>query len=142
MNFFKFGRWLIKVVFIFLILLIEKVMGVPVLTLLFSVAVASRLSLIWKWAFLIIITFLLGTIFMVNLAEVWGIVSCSYLFYKYGQKFISSHLVRLSGVSFLGAFLLVILGFGQVNAGQLWYALSSITLGMLWLKRDRFKLIL
>lgn len=136
----KLWRWIIRLLLILGVSFFEKAMGLPIVTILLTSLYANRLDRKWHWGLLAGSAVMLSVLLMIKLSLSWLVISASYLIVRYAQKILSSRLSRLVMSSFLGSLILAIVGFGDVDAGQIIYGLAAILICILWLKRSRFHL--
>jgi|GEM_PF-966245 hypothetical protein len=134
------GRWLIRLLLIILVGLFERVIGLPVITIILTSLYASRLDQGWRWGLLVIVGMMMAVLFMLPFSFSWLVISFSYIWLNYAKKLFPSYIIRLTIGSMIGSVAIVILSFGQISMQQLIYGLAAVFVAIIWLKRHRFYL--
>ncbi len=131
---------LIKLGLIIAVGFFERVMGLPMVVFLMTSLYAHRLDSQWRWGLMGVVSLGIGVLFMVPWSIAWLVLNLSYLWFFYTKKLFPSQMIRLITSSLIGAIVIVVFGFGQVNLKQLSYGLIATLASVIWLKKHRFHL--
>jgi hypothetical protein len=88
-------RWLLQIGLIVLVAVVERIVGVPILTLAMTNWYAVRLDKNWRWGLIFFSAGLLSTLSMLSLSATLLIVSLNFIWFRHGQFLLQSRFLRL-----------------------------------------------
>ena len=128
-------RWLGRLLLLWLVLIGERVLGLPLLSLVILLSLSSQ-ERGWRRAGLLIVTgLILAALFMWSALGSMVMVWAAYFWFKYGVDWIGSRTLRLLSGAWLGLGLILILEGSWRQPCHLIYVLIMSGLIFLWLKR-------
>ncbi|MBU0579169.1 hypothetical protein KKE34_01545 [Patescibacteria group bacterium] len=134
------GRWLLRVLIVILVVLVERVVGIPMLSILLTSLFCSRLNKFWCYGLMLFSGLVIASLFMISLSKVMIILGLSFLWFKHGRGLVASQFVRLVIAGVLGAIAVVILSGALWQWKYLVHVLIVILVSFLGLKRHKFNL--
>lgn len=128
-------RWLGQILLLWLVLTGERVLGLPVLSLVVLLSLSSQERGWRRYGLLIVTGLLLAALFMWSALGIMIVIWGAYFWFEYGATWIGSRTLRLLSGVWLGLGLMLVWESGWRQPRHLIYMLIMSGLVFLWLKR-------
>jgi len=129
-----------QVLAIILVMLVERVIGIPMLSIILTSLFCSRLNQVWRYGLLLVSSLIIAALFMLPLSRVVMILGASLLWLNYGKSIVASRFIRLILAGAGGAVVLMFSSYGGVHWQYLIYVFIVTIISFLGLKRRKLSL--
>lgn len=132
------GRFLLRLSGLLVLSLLDKVWGVPILTLMLTTRLGATLKPSWRYSLFLIMGLVVASLFFWSPAVGVGLVWLAYLGFRYGQRLIASHHLRMILVGLFSLLVPVILVPSAPNWRQVFYTGLILVSTLVWFKRRQW----
>lgn len=105
----NWGRWLIRLLIMVLVILAENVVGIPIFSIILSSMFSQRLPRSWRLGLMVSVGLVMAAVYMVPLSQVVLVLGVCFLWLRYGKEVVASKFIRLVSTGVLGSLILLIL---------------------------------